>query len=207
MRHGQQHTLEARPAIALLRRKVRSAEVRLALRRQKRRQRPSSLSADRGHSRLITRIHIRPLIPIHLHRDEVVVQHRRGLIVLIALAVHHMAPVAPHRADIQQHRLVLAPGLLKGLRAPLMPLHRLMPGRPQIRRRRTREPIFRRFTHCTHSKLSDYLIRGIGSRQQGIANIWSEKETVALATASCLRLTIPYSLFPAATAEVAEGYP
>ena len=49
-----------------------------------------------------------------------VVDNLRGRRILIALAVHHMTPVAPHRANIQQHRLILSLGLLQ---TPPPPTH------------------------------------------------------------------------------------
>ena len=61
-------------------------KIRLTVRRQKRRQRPSPLSADRRHRRLVPRIHIRPLIPVHLHRDKVRVDDLRRPLVLIRLS-------------------------------------------------------------------------------------------------------------------------
>ena len=82
-RHRQQHALKARPSMPLLRRKIRSAKIRLALGSQKRSQRPSALSADRRHRRLVARVHVRPLVAIHLHCDKMFVDEPRRLVVLI----------------------------------------------------------------------------------------------------------------------------
>ena len=75
VRHGAQHPLKARPAVAVVAGKIRSPKERLALRSQHRGQGPSVLPADRGHRRLVARIHIRTLVAVHLNRDEVVVDH------------------------------------------------------------------------------------------------------------------------------------
>src|SRR5262249_22744316 len=53
--------------------------------------------------------------------------------VLVALAVNHMAPVAPHRSNIQQDGFVLAFGAREGVFAPFVPINRLMRRRTQIR--------------------------------------------------------------------------
>src|SRR6202030_3618054 len=75
LRHGQQHPPQTRAAMPVLRWKVGSTKERLPVRSQKLRQRPSPLSTDRRHRRLVACIHIGPLIPVHLHRDEVIIDH------------------------------------------------------------------------------------------------------------------------------------
>src|SRR5207302_1122424 len=75
---------------------------------KKSRQRPSSLPAHRANRRLIPAIDIRTLIAVHLHCDEMLIHNRRHVRIVVRLAVHHMAPVAPHRANVKQHRLVFA---------------------------------------------------------------------------------------------------
>ena len=77
LRHGEQHAPEAGPAIAVVARKVCPAEVGPAVGSEKRGQRPSALPADRRNRRLVARIHIGPLIAIHLHRDIVLVDDAR----------------------------------------------------------------------------------------------------------------------------------
>ena len=49
------------------------------------------------------------------------------------MRIHHLAPVAPHCADIEQDGLVFPGGAGKGFCSPLMPLDRLMHGGSQIR--------------------------------------------------------------------------
>ena len=58
---------------------------------------------------------------------------KRGeLGILVGLAVHDMAPVAPDRADVEQHRLVGGLGRRERLGAPGIPVNRLMGGRLEI---------------------------------------------------------------------------
>ncbi len=111
LRHGQQHAPDPRPPVAVVARNIRAAKVRPPVGRQKRRQRPSALPADRRHRRLVARIHVGPLVAIHLHGHKKLVDHRRDFRIFVRLAIHHVAPVAPHRADVEQD------GFVFGLRA------------------------------------------------------------------------------------------
>ena len=131
-RHGHQHTAKAGPAVALLRREVGTAKVGPAIGCEEGGQRPSALPADGRNRGLVPGVHIGPLVSIHLHRDEVFVDQRGRLGVLVAFAIHDVAPVAPHRTDVQQHRLVLRRGACKGGLAPRLPPHRLMHGRTEV---------------------------------------------------------------------------
>ncbi len=76
------------------------------MRRQHRGERPSILPADRSHRRLVTRIHIRTLIAIDLDRNKILIDHLGQMRIFITFPIHHVTPVAPHRADIQQNGLV-----------------------------------------------------------------------------------------------------
>ena len=145
--HTQQHPRKAGPPIAVIAGKIGSAEERLAVGGEHRGQGPSILPADGGHRGLVAGVHIRPLVPVHLHRDKVLVDHRGQFGILVAFAIHHMAPVAPHRADIQQDRLVLAGGVGKSLGPPLMPPDRLVHGGTKVRRGGVGE----RVGHCFQS--------------------------------------------------------
>ena len=101
-------------------------------------ERPSTLSADGLNGSLIPTIHIGALVAIHLDRNIILINELRDLRILVGFAIHYVAPVTPDGTNIEQHRLVLALGLLEGIGAPLMPFDRLMHGRTQIRRRRAR---------------------------------------------------------------------
>src|SRR4029077_20622748 len=105
---------------------------RLPFRRKKRRERPAALSADGLHRGLIAAVHVGALVAINLDGDEMLVDNGGNFRALVGLAVHYMAPVAPHRADIEQDRLVLPLRGLKGLSAPLMPVDGLVHGRAQV---------------------------------------------------------------------------
>jgi hypothetical protein len=97
------------------------------------RQRPAALPADGRDRGLVARIHIGPLVAIDLYGHKMLVDERRNFRILVRFAVHHVAPVAPYRADVEQDGLVFGLGAGKGCFAPRVPLHRLMPRRAQIR--------------------------------------------------------------------------
>src|SRR5690606_22927522 len=136
-----QHLAERWAAEPVLRREVRPAVVHLAVGREERRQRPATLTGQRLHRALVTRVPIRPLVPVHLHRYEQLVDQPRRLLVLVTLAVHHVAPVAPHRADVEQDGALLAPRALERLLAPRQPIHRLCGTVPQERAALTRQRV------------------------------------------------------------------
>ena len=127
--HEQLETRHPHPIVG---RKISSSVKRLAIGCKKSRERPPPLSAHRADRGLIAAVNIRTLISIHLHRDEVLIHDRGNSRIVIGLAVHHMAPVAPHRPNIEQHRLVLVLRQCERLLAPLMPLNRLVHGGPQV---------------------------------------------------------------------------
>src|SRR5579884_3540231 len=107
LRQRKEHALKTRTPILITWRKVRSAVVRPALRGQKCGERPSTLSADCIHGNLVTTVDIGSLVAVNLDGYEILVDDLRGLRVVIRLAVHDMAPVAPDRTDIKQYGFVL----------------------------------------------------------------------------------------------------
>src|ERR1700692_4945941 len=129
---ADQYALEAGPPVAVRRRKIRPAVKRLAIGCKKSRERPPTLPAHRADRGLIAAVNVRTLISIHFYRNEMLIHNRRHFSVVIRLAIHHVAPVAPHRPNVEQHRLILALRRGERLLAPLMPLNRLVHGRPQI---------------------------------------------------------------------------
>ena len=133
LRHGQQNASDSRPAVPLVARNVGAAEVRPPIRREKRGQRPPSLPADRRHRRLVARVHIRSLIAIDLHGHKMLIDERGHLGVFIRFAIHHVAPVAPHRSNVEKNRLVFSLRARECSLAPRMPFHRLMSRGAQIR--------------------------------------------------------------------------
>jgi len=116
--------------------KVSASVKRLAIGSEEGRERPPPLpgqGADRG---LITAVDIGAFVAIHLYGDETLVNDLGYFRIVVGLAVHHVAPMAPHRADVEQHGLVLALSQSKCLFTPFTPLDRLMHGGTEIRRGR-----------------------------------------------------------------------
>src|SRR5580704_10804970 len=103
-----QYALETRSPITICRRKISASIKRLTVGSKKRSERPSPLSADRADRRLIPAVNVRTFVAIHFHRDEMLIHYRCNRRIVVRLAIHHMAPVAPDRPNIKQHRLVLA---------------------------------------------------------------------------------------------------
>ncbi len=134
LRHGEQDAAKAGAAIAVVARKIRPAKVGPAIGSEKRRERPSALPADGRNRGLVARVHVGPLVAIDFHGDKVLVDDASHLRVFVGFAVHHMAPVAPHRANVQQDGLVFSLGAGKRSLAPRVPLHRLMARRAQVGR-------------------------------------------------------------------------
>ena len=132
--HALEHGTEAGPAMRAVGRKVGAAVEHLAGGREKGRQRPAALPGQRLHRPLVAGVDVRPLVPVHLDADEVLVQELGECRILVGLAVHHVAPVAPDGADVEQHGAVLRAGGLEGLVAPGIPVDGLMGGGLQVGR-------------------------------------------------------------------------
>jgi hypothetical protein len=139
--HPLQNLAEGRAAVGRLRGEIGAPEEEFGLRRQESGERPSTLPGDRLHRPLIPGVHLRPLVPVHLHADEPGVQELGERGILIGLLVHHVAPVTPDRADVEQHRPVGFPGQREGLAAPGMPPDRLMRRGAEICRGRRAQTI------------------------------------------------------------------
>ena len=132
--HALEHGAEAGPAMRAVGREVGAAVEHLAGGREKRRQRPAALPGQRLHRPLVAGVDVRPLVPVHLDADEVLVQELGERRILVGLAVHHVAPVAPDGADVEQHRAVLRAGGREGLVAPGIPVDGLMGGGLEVGR-------------------------------------------------------------------------
>ena len=130
--HGAQDAGEAGAAVALFGREICAAEVWLAVGSEDGGERPASLAGHRLHGGLVAAVDVGALVAVDLDGDEVFIDDLGERGVLVRLAVHHMAPVAPDGADVEQDGLVLGDGLGKGFLAPLMPLHRLVHRRTQV---------------------------------------------------------------------------
>ena len=144
LRHALQHLAERRPSPARLRREIRAAPERRAVRGDEHGQRPAALLAQRMQRRHVEVVDVRPLLAVHLDVDEPLVHQRRGVRILERLVRHHMAPVAGGVADRQQDRFVLRSRLLQRRRPPRAPVHRIVRVLQQIRRGLVAEQVFRR---------------------------------------------------------------
>src|SRR5258706_6182189 len=103
-----QHAPEARSAVRIVVRwEVRPAEEHFTLGREERRERPATLSAQRLDGALIARVDVRPFVAVHLDAHEIAIQDLGDARILVGLAVHHVAPMAPDGADIEENRLLL----------------------------------------------------------------------------------------------------
>ena len=123
----EQHGAEPRTAVVIvLGRKVGAAEEHLAVRCQERREGPTALAGERLDGALVTGVDVGTLVAVHFDADELAVQDLRDPLVFVRFSVHHVAPVAPHRADVEQDRLVLGARPLERRLAPGEPVDRLM---------------------------------------------------------------------------------
>src|SRR5690606_21364588 len=75
--------------------------------------------------------------------------------VFVALVVHDVAPVAPHRADVEQDRAVLAPRPLERLVAPRQPGDGLLGAVPQERAAGAGQTGPRSFSHHAPPRPTD----------------------------------------------------
>ncbi len=121
-----EHVDKTGPAVRPARRKIGSAIKRLSIRRQPDRKGPSSLSRQSLHGRHVNPVDVGPLLPVHLHRDELPVENLRGLLILERLPLHHVTPVAGRITNAQEHGSVSIPGLFPHLRPPRHPCHRIV---------------------------------------------------------------------------------
>ena len=118
-----QNRPKARPPVAILGRKVSAAEEGLQLRRQEYRHRPATRAAGGLDEHHVDAVNVGALFAVHLYGDEVLVQQAGNDVVLEALVLHHVAPMAGGVADGKEDGLVLGASFLEGLVAPGVPVH------------------------------------------------------------------------------------
>ena len=106
-----------------LARKVRTREEGLLVGRHHDRERPPSLPGHQLAHRHVDAVDVRPLLAVHLDRDEVPVEERRHVRVLERLVLHHVAPVTGGVADGEEDGAVLGPAALERLLPPRIPVH------------------------------------------------------------------------------------
>src|SRR6202142_3289981 len=175
--NAQQNAAKSRPPHGIVRRKIRAAKKRFSLRRKKSRQRPAALPRNRADCGLIACVHVGPLVSIYFHRDIVLVDHRCDFRILVALAVNHVAPVAPHRANVEQDRLLLRARFRKRFLAPFIPVNRLMSRRSKIRARGIFQAIFSSVRHIFRWRVSpaNYWIGLLWSASRGSIGLRAAK--------------------------------
>jgi hypothetical protein len=159
LEHCGEHRAEAGSAVTAIRREIGAAVEDLSRRREERRQRPTALPGEGLDRALVAAVHVRPLVTVDLDADEVLVEEARQLRVLVGLAVHHVTPVAPHGADIEQHGLVRRPRRGERLGAPGIPRHGLVRRGLEVGRGRVGQSV-----RCHAEKLPGSLPAGRDAR-------------------------------------------
>ncbi len=126
--HSFEQVRECRHAMSRLIGKIRPGkEGQLFVGRQEHRQGPpTSATGDQLMRDLVDLIDVRPLLAVDLDVDEMLVHELGDLLVLEALVLHHVAPVAGRVADRQQHGLARLAGELEGLVTPRVPVDRIV---------------------------------------------------------------------------------
>src|ERR1700723_3308687 len=104
----------------ILRRKICAALERLTVGSEKPGQWPPPLASERAHGDLVTAVDVGTFIAIDLHGNKIFVDDLRDFGIVVRFTIHHMAPMAPDRADVEQHRLILAARGGEGVVSPLV---------------------------------------------------------------------------------------
>ena len=84
---------------------------------------PAAPAGHQLHGGHVHLVHIGPFLSVHLDAHEAFVHDGGHRVVLEALVLHHMAPMAAAVAHAHQHQLVLLLRLVEGLIAPGVPVH------------------------------------------------------------------------------------
>ena len=94
--------------------------------------RPAAATRQRLHRSHVDVIDVGALLAVNLDRNEMLVHDGRGLFILKALALHHVAPVAGGIADAEEDGLVLGARRFERLRPPRIPVNRVVSVLKQI---------------------------------------------------------------------------
>ena len=143
LHHRLEHPRKARHAVPVLGRVVGAAEERLPLRGQEHGHGPAAPLGEQLDGVHVDLVQVRPLLPVDLDADEVLVHQRGDGLVLEGLVLHHVAPVAGRVADAQKDRLVFRPGLGECLLSPRVPVHRVAGVLQQVRARLVGQAVHR----------------------------------------------------------------
>ena len=144
-----QDTLKAGPTVEIIRGKVGAAKKRLALRSEECGQGPAALAADGADGGLVAGVDVGALVAVHFDGNKILVDELGDFLVLVAFPIHHVAPVAPDRANVEQDGLVLLLRPLQCLGPPGMPGDRLVRSALQIGAGLAVEPIWFVLSHDT----------------------------------------------------------
>ena len=117
-----QHVAPARHALARLGRKVGAAPERHAVGGEEGVERPAAGAGHRLRRVHVDGVDVGVLLAVDLDADEALVHQLRGRLVLEALALHHVAPVARRVADRDEHGAVLLARAGERLLAPRVPV-------------------------------------------------------------------------------------
>ena len=160
---------ETRPAPAILRGEVGPAEEGRPVGGHEHRERPAAGPGGRGHERHVDLVHFRAFLAVHLHRHEPLVHLAGDGLVLEGLVRHHMAPMATGVADREEHRDLAFPRLGEGLRAPALPVDRVVAVLPQVGARLPVEPVAPRARSALHPvpDLASCRVGGLPRRRVG----------------------------------------
>ncbi len=107
---------------------VRPAKEHFTVGREERRERPAALSAQRLDGALIARVDVGPFVAVHLDAHEIAIQDGGDARIFVGLAVHHVAPMAPDSADVEENRLLFRAGARERRVAPGQPVDGLVGG-------------------------------------------------------------------------------
>ena len=153
LRDAREHLAERGHPMARLRRVIGAAVERTSVGGAEHRERPAAVPGQPGHRVHVDLIDVGPLFAIDLDAHEQLVHERRGLGVLERLVLHHVAPVACAVADRDEQRSVFALRPRERLRAPGIPVHRVVHVLAQIGARLRREAVGAAFGRGTQGRL------------------------------------------------------
>lgn len=136
-----EHLTEGRHALTRPGREVGAEVERFPLRRHEHRHGPAALAGRGLHGLHIDSVHIRTLLTVDLHADEVLVQVRGGALVLEGLLRHDVTPVASAVSHAQENGNITPPSLLEGSGLPRTPVDRVVRMLEEVRGCGVRESV------------------------------------------------------------------
>jgi hypothetical protein len=104
-------------------------------------ERPTSTAGHQLHGSHVYLVHIGPFFSINFYIDEQAVHHLGHCLVLKALALHDVTPMAGAVADADEQQSVRVAGQLQRLITPRVPLHRVVGMLQQIGTRLVNEVV------------------------------------------------------------------